>query len=879
MLVIVRKTLKWLCISLLGLIILLALFVAGVRYLFKDRLIKYAVEEVNKQVDTRIDVRKIDFTFWQTFPNASVSFENVLINSSKKYCQAYQISASDTLVAAKAIYLEFSIWDVIRSDFRLKQITVTNGFVNVVYAPEGLSNYEILKEKKQGTTNVKFELKHLLIKNSVFKYRAVNNNFSAGSYIRKFSLKTVGKSTLSKYDINIDLNNNKIIFNKDYSTLIKSIKVSCSLINNEVISINNANIELNSMSYLLSGIINAGKQPRIDLQISGNDNKISDLQSLLPASVASKFSGYEMSGIFSVNIGLKGPLSDGPLALTGSLAISDGYVLHKQSKLALEQIKTKITFSTTSCNLLETYKIKIDKFNTLLGDGQIELDGSLQNLSKPIIQSNVSYKLKLNDLKTFFNLDTLEILEGSADCHAQVNGTLPSLSTISADDLLRLNYSGSLVLADADLKLKGNDYRFEQANGTITLGNDLQLKDIKCVVHGNDYLVNGTMYGFGPYVRKENPDMNLRAEITSRNLDLTKYFVSGTPASSDEISRELLFPEHVNCELTLHVNKFKLHSFNCKWINAKISYKPRMFIVQSLSFEAFNGRVSGNGAILQDMSNNFSVRGQLDLGKVEMSQLFAGFNNFSQTVIRDENLRGYSSGSLQIYSQWDKFLRLRDDLLMVDANLTIIDGELVNFAPVKNISKFVKIDDINDIKFKTLKNHIFIKDKQVIIPEMNISSTSLNIDASGVHNFDNHYSYKIKMLLSDLIWFKARKAKPENEEFGTVEDDGVKRTSLYLSIDGYKDDFKVKYDTKRSLEGVKQGLSEQKKELKSIFKEEFGWFKNDTTVPASNSKSAKSSKAKIEWEDADPAIAPVQQKNATKPAKVKSKDKIQVEWE
>jgi len=63
------------------------------------------------------------------------------------------------------------------------------------------------------------------------------------------------------------------------------------------------------------------------------------------------------------------------------------------------------------------------------------------------------------------------------------------------------------------------------------------------------------------------------------------------------------------------------------------------------------------------------------------------------------------------------------------------------------------------VKFATLKNQIEIKDKVISFPAMDIKSSAINIQASGTHTFDNVINYRLRILLSELLSKKARKAK------------------------------------------------------------------------------------------------------------------------
>ncbi len=62
---------------------------------------------------------------------------------------------------------------------------------------------------------------------------------------------------------------------------------------------------------------------------------------------------------------------------------------------------------------------------------------------------------------------------------------------------------------------------------------------------------------------------------------------------------------------------------------------------------------------------------------------------------------------------------------------------------------------------------------------MDIQSNALDLSASGIHQFNNHYDYRLKLKLSHLLYGKARKSK--NSEFVIAEDESDTRT-LFLKI-------------------------------------------------------------------------------------------------
>jgi hypothetical protein len=157
---------------------------------------------------------------------------------------------------------------------------------------------------------------------------------------------------------------------------------------------------------------------------------------------------------------------------------------------------------------------------------------------------------------------------------------------------------------------------------------------------------------------------------------------------------------------------------------------------------------------------------------------------------------------------------------------------------------------------------------------MDINSSAFNITASGIHGFDNYFEYKVRVNLSEILAGKARKVKKENEEFGIIENDGSGGISLHLAIDGFPDDFKVRYDKKETLSQIKNDLQKEKRTLKSIFKEEFGYYKDTSSDKSGNQKNT--DRMIFDWGE-DHGMKMEKDVNE-KPDKLKKTD-LRFEWE
>jgi hypothetical protein len=264
---------------------------------------------------------------------------------------------------------------------------------------------------------------------------------------------------------------------------------------------------------------------------------------------------------------------------------------------------------------------------------------------------------------------------------------------------------------------------------------------------------------------------------------------------------------------------------------------------------AMNGKVSGNGALFEDKPGFMLFHTSAELNKIDIHKLFYTFNNFGQDFIVDGNLRGVVSGSLVLSSQISSDFELLTKNLTAESDFIIENGELIGFEPVTELSSFVELSELQHIRFSTLKNSILIKDEKVYIPQMDINSSAFNISISGTHGFDNYFKYKLRLNLNELLAGKVKRAKKENEEFGIVEDDETDKTNIYLSVTGTPEDFKIRYDKREAVNKIKSDLKEERKLLKTIFKEELGLFKKDTLNKINKNADTQNDMFIMDWEN------------------------------
>ena len=185
---------------------------------------------------------------------------------------------------------------------------------------------------------------------------------------------------------------------------------------------------------------------------------------------------------------------------------------------------------------------------------------------------------------------------------------------------------------------------------------------------------------------------------------------------------------------------------------------------------------------------------------------------------------------------WDKYLNLNYESIDVNSKISIEKGELLDFNPLESLSSYVKLEDLARIKFSKLENEIKIKDKIILVPNMEINSSALSLIISGKHYFNQEYNYKINLLLSDLL---AKRFRAKDKSFNPNDSISPLKTDLQLRMKGNKDESEIYFEKLKIKENIQKEIKKEIIDVKKIITEELNKKEKDED----------SDDLEIEWDD------------------------------
>ncbi len=828
-----KSIIKWSLISFFSFIFLLVATGFIIVYFFEDDVKKYAVEQINKEVNTKIEVRDIKLSLFKKFPMASLEFVDVQV------LEVSDKEKKENLLEAKSVFLEFRIWDIFKGKYKFKKLSVENGKIDMEIDKNGKNNFDILKKADSGKPKKKkemsFQFNEFLFKNlhvsyidqkSDQEYRALVKKLScSGNFTDKnYTLKTKGNI----FSEIVSVNDEDFLTNKNFY-INTSIAINTD---QKLCTIKSSTVSLEDMKVQMNGSFKYDSTAYVDLNFNGENLNIQSFLSLLPGSYKTFEKKYKSEGDFYLKGNIKGSVAgkSTPHVMV-EFGINKGKIRFVEEDAVMKDINLKGSFNTGNANSPETAELNLQTIEGKLENSSFTGQMHIKDLLKPYLKFNINADVDLAEVFKFIPIEKMEQLSGRLQANMQYVGQLEG-NSFTIEDYKKSSATGTVVLQNVSLKLKDEPLGLSNCSGQVVFENTIgKLPKLSGKIASTEFTLKGEAINLPEYFLLDNYPLNIDADIHCKSIAVEEFMKKGVEENQTKKKKNELtlnIPENINLKLSAGIDELSFKKFKAQHIKGTIYVKEKKLIAEGLTFESCGGTADITGSINTSDPDNIITQAFGSFKKINISTLFTQFENFSQQTLEDKHIKGTTNANIAYAATFDKDLKMQMNTLFVNSPLTIENGELINFKPLEGLSKFIHVEELRHIKFSTLTNTIEIKDEAIIIPKMVIQSNALNLEIGGIHYFDNRIEYYFNVFLKDLIAAKWKKNKKEDEFGEIIEEEGGAR--IYLKMVGTMDNYKITIDKKGVKEKIKEDMKKENQEFKQIFYEEFGAFKNDTAI-------------------------------------------------
>jgi hypothetical protein len=856
-----RISVKWILIPLLS----ICLLISGLVFFFKDRICGLVLTEVNTHLNVPLNVSEMDLVFWSSFPNLSVDFEHLFIQESLPNAQV-----SDTLFYTDQLRLTFNPWDIYQGKYHVKRVKVSPGKLAIRYDARGKENFDIFKPSPSDTkTDFNLSLKEVKIDglrfiydnvsskqylSSTFEDARIKGDFSSDAFVAK----AMGKMKLGR------LKSGEITLLRNKNTAFNFALDVNQLTG--IYSLKNAELSVEHLPFSVNGRVSPDS---LQFTVQSKNIQLTQLVNEFSLDAAKDVKAFKGSGKVDFHLDLAGAISAvDPIGMNADFGIENGELTEPEHGLKIQDIQLSGKYSNTG-EKGEYISMKNVRFRTAGGpfSGEVEL----REFDRPKVEGSAKGNVDLALIHSIFHLPSIDEVRGNLGIQTNFK-----LATNPEGELAVDQCNGQLELKNISLKLMADKRRFSEVNGRLFLrGNEAGIENTALKLGASDVKLNGIFDNIFPYINGKG-DLKTSVLVESKHL-----YVEDLGSTSKEMKIETgqvySLPDNIQGEINLQIEKLRYGKHEFSHLISKMNIEHRRLHFPQMSLVNAEGLLSGALIIEEKEPEKFILTTQIAGKNLKFKPLFKEWENFDQTVIREQNISGRAEANLFFRAPFTLAKGIIYSGIEAKLDLKVYNGHLKNVASFKDITESLKTksgklvlgkeniqqleDKLKDVDFQTMENSIYIKNGQVEIPKMTIRSTALDMDVSGRHSFTDDIDYRFAFRFRDL------KAAKNQTEFGEVIDDGT-GVRLYLRMHGTLDKPIYEWDSEGRKVQAKEYRQEEKAQAKSMLKAEFGFFQKDSTVKAYIPKDVPKEDLKIKFGPASKQEF-MEEKKQTKDSKLK----------
>lgn len=854
------KHIKRIALAIITVFALMAIAVFIILRYYEDEIGAYAIQELENQITTEFHVDDVGLAFWKTFPNASIELSGVFVQE--------KAATGDTLLYAKQLFLKFNLWDVFSGNYRVDEVEVYGGNVQLMVAEDGSSNWEVWVDTQNDSAHFEIQLEEVILSDTRVFYADNTNRFS----VDLLAIQTTGSGNFSSKTIDVSVSLDAMVV---HITSDGDVYLGKKLVSGEVAFLADlesnryifqpAQMHVGDLKCDISGSVNEKASGTFDFQISAKNQSVEDALKIFPPAVARRLLSYHLDGDFSASAEVSRVKSNSPVRVRADVSVEDGSLRLKEQGVSLEGIETDFHYERGG----KEDKVQVDAFKCELDASTIQASGSIIGFDTPQLNATLSVEAELNDLREFFDLSQLEVCEGNLLVKADLNGVLRYVEADTSYNWRDVLATGEATLIAASLKPKNSNRIFSEMQANLTFDKqDVKVNSFNGLVNGSDFAIDGTLRNLIPYLFDPQSRVYLDANLKSSLIDFTQL-VEEENSTATQTEYELLLPPFIDFTLKCTIEKFSFRKFQADNVNGVVALSYGRLTIDPVNFRTADGELSAQVSLSPHGSGGYHMNCLANVRGIHIDKVFTEFENFGQSFIQDRHVKGVADATVQFKSDVTNSLDMPSDKIECLVDLSISNGELNNLETLQEIAGYLRsnkwvapfVDEdrfaerMQAIKFSKLENVIEVKNRVITIPLMAIKSSAMDISAKGRHTFDNQIDYSIGFNLRDLL------VKKDQE--WTEKDDGLGK-SMYLSMKGTVDQPVFAVDRELAKYMRKEAMEAEKSNVKALLKEELGLFKKDESVGEYKGETTdqEESVISVEWNDGEEPTKPKQDTKA-----------------
>jgi len=731
----------------------------------KQKIIRQVTTEINDQLNGKVAIGDIELSFFRNFPHVSVLLHNVSITDTLYNTHHH------TFFKGKEIFVSINVLKLLNHQPPIKGIWLQTGELYLYTDSTGYTNTYLFHLKKDsasssGQGEAKNELKDLDLKNVHFIVDDRKKEKFHDLAINQLKVKIYNKGSRFLLFTKANILVKSLAFNEARGSFLKD-KIFRGQFNlwlqkePKLLSFDSINIQLSGQPFNVSGQLElAGAQPQFRLRIHSHKISYDFVRSSLPGKTANALSIVDVNNPLDANADIAGPLKGGDPKV---------YVTWQAKDVNLTTLFMdfeQATFNGFYSNEVVAGQPRKDPNSVIeINDFTANWHGlrvrsekiTILNLSEPLLTCDLTSGFPMTRLNELIGSKTLYLSEGEGN--VQLNYRGPLVKNNNTNSFL----NGTISFKDAVIEYTPRNVEMKKVNGKLVFRNsDVSVENLRCVVLNNTITMNGQAKGLLTLINTQPDQANIDWHIYMPVMHLGSFLYmfrreesikrqqakkSTLQTIADKIDN---FVEHGKLHVILNADKLLYKDFEGRNALADITLLTDRYVLNNVSMDHSGGHLAIKGTLLNE-TNFHQANLEANMENVDVSKVFAGFDNFGQDGITAQSLEGKLSAAIEASMKISNEGHVIPSSIVSRIDFSLKDGALNNYEPIKKLQHFIfKKRNFDNIRFAELKNRLEISHQEIKINRMEIPSTVLSLFLQGIYSKKGNTDLSIQVPLSNL---------------------------------------------------------------------------------------------------------------------------------
>ncbi|MEY4111412.1 MAG: hypothetical protein RLZZ46_1768 [Bacteroidota bacterium] len=730
---------------------LLLVLIIAAPFIFKDKIISIAKDEINKNLNAKVDFGAMDLSVLRSFPNLSLSIENLSVVGKDFF-------AGDTLLSLPKMSLTLDIMSVIRGGrMDIKSILLVKPRIKTIVLKNGKANWDITKaDSTEAAPQGEPSKFHLALKKfgieegyvvyddrqgSMKAILAGLNHELSGDFTQDiFNLETL--TTMQT----LDYWYGGIHYLKNAATELR-VTLGMDMMNSKYSFKENV-FKINALEFGLDGWVAMPKEDiEMDLKFIGKKASFKDFLSIVPGIYTAEFKDVKTAGNLSFTGYAKGKYSEKTMPQFGlQLSVSDARFQYPSLPKSVEKINIDVNLNCPD-GKPDNLVTDIRKFNLEIAGNPFSMKMIIRKPeSDPNIDGNIKTRIDLGSIREAIPMEKSDELNGLITADISMKG---ALSAIEKEQYQNFDARGNASIENMKYRSSSIAYPVSIKSASMDFSPAaLELRNFESKIGESDLSLKGKLSNYLAWFLKDEA-LEGKVSLNSNRLNLNELMgpEEEPPVTGQDtgVTGIIQVPANIGFEADANIRELIYDNLRISQVRGVVKLGKGSISLNDLDMQLMGGSMNINGTYSTANPEVPQFDFRMQIKDFDIPETYKSFVTVQKLSGAAKYARGKFSTGLSIGGMLDKKMEPVFNTLSGDGRLQTSGVIISNYPMFVQVAEKLKLDQFKAFPLKDVNISFKFKNGRVNIEPFDIMFGDMTMNLGGSSGFNQSLDYNIKM--------------------------------------------------------------------------------------------------------------------------------------